>query len=77
MSKRKAPFTSEQTLTEKRHTEAYRKLQRAEDNLARAVTRWQKARKELRYYDNKLDRQRAGQADWRELAKSANTLNEH
>jgi hypothetical protein len=69
---KEAPFQGEETKMQKKHYRAYLALERASDQLARAANRWQKARKELRRLDKRLDKEHS--ADWRELAKSADQV---
>ena len=65
---KKPPFKGDATLTERRHAKAIDALQRAEDQLAKALTRYQKARAKVKRYDKRAD------YDWRELAKSAEQI---
>jgi phage shock protein A len=67
-------FKDQRTLIERRHAKAIEALQSAEENLARAMTRWQKARIKLKRYDRLADKLLAGTADWTELAKSAEQI---
>jgi len=74
-TKKKIPLaTSELTATQRKHFAAYLALERANDKLSRALTAWQKARKQLRRLDKRLDKETAGTADWRELAQSADKI---
>jgi hypothetical protein len=70
----KAHFQTEATLTERRHQAAIDTLDKAEETLARALLRWHRARTLVKRYDKALDKKRANQADWREIAKAAEKL---
>lgn len=66
--KRNTTFKDQRSLTERRHAKPIDALHRAEDDLARALTRWLKARKTVRRYDKRADH------DWRQLAQSADKI---
>jgi hypothetical protein len=70
----KADFQTEATLTQRRHQAAIDTLEKAEQTLARALLRWHRARNTVKRYDKALDKKRANQADWREIAKAANNI---
>lgn len=74
MPKRKPPFQGEATLTERRQQAAFDTLMRAEENLKRALNRWQKARKTFHAYLRRTDKKRAAEADWTDIAKSADQV---
>jgi len=74
MPRKNSAFKDERTLRERRTAKAYDALQRAEENLSRALRKWDKARQQLRRLTKAADKKRAGEPDWRELQKSADQV---
>jgi hypothetical protein len=70
MKKRRATLNDSRTLTERRHAKAVDRLHQAENDLARALLKWSRARETCKRYDRRADK-KLGSMDWTQLAKLA------